>query len=398
MMKNILKVSGNQIIDGKTPVRLKGVNFGGWLMMEGYFLCAPNRPVRLMKQDFARRLGDAALQELEQEFLNRFIRRKDFETAGSMGCNCLRLPFHYGLIETAPYTYDLDGVRRLDQSIRWAGSCGMRVILDLHAALGAQNHDWHSDSLGKAGLWTNRTYQKRTIALWQFLADRYKDDPVVAGYDLLNEAVTGDVTALNAFYARLIKEVRAADPHHILFVEGNAWATDIQCLDRFQDDNWAYSIHFYHPIDFTFQFVPQLRYPLRSGRQVFGKGVLRRMIQQYKTAAGGRPVLVGEFGVNARNGLVGEDDWLRDILECFDEAGFHWTYWTYKALKNHMFPDGIYSYYPNDPWVSRHGPRYGWETWADLWPTMKSKIVRSWETDRFQANTPVLRVLKKYLR
>ena len=33
--------------------------------------------------------------------------------------------------------------------------------------------------------------------------------------------------------------------------------------------------------------------------------------------------------------------------ECFQEAGFHWTYWTYKAVKNHMFPDGIYSYFPN---------------------------------------------------
>jgi len=315
-----------------------------------------------------------------------------------MGCNCLRLPFHHGLIETAPYTYDLDGVRRLDQSIRRARACGMRIILDLHAAPGAQNHDWHSDSPGKAGLWTSRANQKRTIALWQFLADRYKDEPGVAGYDLLNEAVIGDAKVLNAFYARLIKEVREADPHHILFVEGNTWATDIRCLDDFQDDNWVYSIHFYHPIDFTFQFVPQLRYPLRNGVKVFGKGVLRRMVNEYKKVARGRPVLVGEFGVNARGGQAGEDRWLDDVLSCFEDAGFHWTYWTYKAVKNHMFPDGIYSYYPNDPWVSRHGPRCGWETWADLWPTMKSKIVRSWETDRFQANVPVLKVLKKYLR
>ena len=36
------------------------------------------------------------------------------------------------------------------------------------------------------------------------LADRYKDEPAVAGYDLLNEPVTKNVAALNRFGEDLI--------------------------------------------------------------------------------------------------------------------------------------------------------------------------------------------------
>lgn len=393
----MLRIFKNKIIDsnGKSVV-LKGVNLGGWLMMEAYFMYAPSRAVQIMKTDFEKRLGRDALMEFETAFHDNFIREDDIAQIAKMGCNCFRLPFNFRLIETASYDYDLDGVAYLDKAIRWAEKYGLKVILDLHAAPGAQNHDWHSDSLGRADFWISRTNQKRVFALWQFLADRYKGEAAVAGYDLLNESVIADGKKLNRFYAELIREVRKIDRDHILFVEGNNWAMDLDCLDEFDDDNWAYSIHFYHPIEFTFNFIPQLTYPLRSKDGAFDKTVLSKMVGAYKKFAEKRPVFVGEFGINSRQGFYGDEVWLKDLLDCFEDAGFHWTYWTYKAVKHHMFPDGIYSYFPNDPWINRQGPKTGWETWADHWPTMKDKIIRSWRTENFDSNSSVLKVLKKY--
>jgi len=395
-MSNFLKVSKNQILDGARPFRLKGVNLGGWLMMEAYFMYAPSLAVQVFKKDFEKRLGRKALLEFERQFSDNFIRKEDLKNIAGMGCNCFRLPFNFRLIESAPYEYDLNGVGYLDRAIRWAKTCGLKVILDLHAAPGAQNHDWHSDSLGKADLWHSRANQKRVFALWKFLADRYKNETAVAGYDLLNESVIVDAGKLNRFYAELIREIRKVDKNHILFVEGNHWAMDLDCLDDFDDENWAYSIHFYHPIEFVFNFIPQLRYPLRSDQGTFGKAKLRRMVCAYKKFAKHRPVFVGEFGIYSRKGLYGDDLWLVDLLDCFEDAGFHWTYWTYKAVKHHMFPDGMYSYFPNDPWVHRQGPKTGWETYADLWPEKKKKIIRSWRTENFDVNESVLNVLKKY--
>jgi hypothetical protein len=98
--------------------------------------------------------------------------------------------------------------------------------------------------------------------------------------------------------------------------------------------------------------------------------------------------------VNYRQGLYGEDVYLRHVIECFNEFGFHWNYWTYKAVKNSMFPDGVYSYYPNSPWVARQGPKTGWDTYASLWPTRKDEIIKSWHTANFSLNTRVYEVLK----
>ncbi|HRZ39968.1 MAG TPA: glycoside hydrolase family 5 protein [Candidatus Omnitrophota bacterium] len=396
-MSGHLSVVNGVIRNEKGPVRLKGVNLGGWLMMEGYIMGARNIAVRNFKKDFALRLGKKALEDLERSFCQRFIQRSDFERIKALGFNCIRLPFHYGLIEAAPFKMDPDGVAHIDRALRWAKDCGLKVLLDMHAAPGSQNHDWHSDSLGKAGFWNSAQGQKRACAIWGFLADRYKDHVAVAGYDLLNEAVIHDPRMMNSFYKQAIRAIRAAGSRQIVFVEGNRWATDLQSLDDFDDENLVWSIHFYHPIEFVFNSVPELKYPLRSKKGVFDRNTLQRMVGRYARFARKkkRAVYVGEFGVNSRAGLWGEDLWLVDVLDCFAQEGFHWTYWTFKAVKSHMFPDGIYSYMPNDLWVNRPGPKAGWETYADLWRDHRAKIIQSWSTENFRINQGIADILKK---
>ena len=173
--------------------------------------------------------------------------------------------------------------------------------MDLHAAPGAQNHDWHSDSAGRAELWTKKVHCHKTYDLWQRLADRYKNETMIVGYDILNEAVLPDAGLLNEFYRESIKAIRCADQNHILFIEGAHWAQQIDVLDDFKDDNWVYSIHFYEPHEFTFNLAPFIRYPWDGCNM----DVLRRRMEGYFRFAQNkqRPVHVGEFGVNYRQGV-----------------------------------------------------------------------------------------------
>jgi hypothetical protein len=90
--------------------------------------------------------------------------------------------------------------------------------------------------------------------------------------------------------------------------------------------------------------------------------------------------------------------YLKDELRIFNEFGFHWNYWTYKAVKSHMFPDGIFSYYPNAPWVRRQGPQSGWNSWAECWPKHKMEMAASWRTTSFGLNAHVIEALKKALQ
>jgi len=399
--EGMLKVQNKTIVtpQGK-PVRLRGVNLGGWLMMEGYILHAPNRPVKLFKEQFAHQHGIRALRDFEKKFYDHFIQESDFKKIAQLGFNCLRVPFHYALVEQSPYQYSQEGLRYLDRAVAWAEKYKIYVILDLHAACGAQNNDWHSDSAGKAALWLYQSYQQRTYALWEFLAKRYRGKNWVAGYDLLNESVMEDTKLLNKFYRELIRKVRSVDDGHILFVEGNRWAQDLDCLEQLDDDNLVLSIHCYVPLEFTCHFIPHLHYPLESGPQRFGKADLRKLLNHYHKIAQRRkcPVYVGEFGVHYRQGLYGEDQWLRDIVDIFEELGFHWTYWTYKAVKNNIFPDGIYSYMENPPWVNRQGPLHGWEMYTALWPENHRAMIQSWHTENFQENPPIISALKNALK
>ncbi|MBF0619585.1 MAG: glycoside hydrolase family 5 protein [Candidatus Omnitrophica bacterium] len=392
----ILKACGTKIVDGKTPVLLRGVNLGGWLMPEGYIMHAPNRGYRFFRQHFVKTLGEKTCDELESGFRQNFIMERDFERIAALGLNCIRLPFHYALIETRPRVYSEAGAAWIDQAITWAGKYGLRVILDMHAAPGAQNHDWHSDSDGQALFWKNKTFQRRAIALWQFLAKRYRDEPVVAGYDLLNEPILGDSRQLNAYYRDAIKAIRTVDRQHIVFLKGLAWAQDLKCLDQFDDDNYVLSFHAYEPADFTFNLLPGIQYPPSGIGMAKCRAQMQQRIAALKAVADKHrvPVWCGEFGVNARGGACGEDIWLKDILKYFESMNIHWTYWTWKAIKNHMFPDGVYSYVPNDVWVNRAGPLSGWDTWHMYWKSRKKEMMRSWRTEAFTVNAAIVKELK----
>lgn len=396
-MKNFLRTKKTQIVDvhNKT-IRLQGVNFGGWLMMEGYILHSLNRPEQEFKKEFAKSLGEAALRNFEKSFRDAFIQSGDVKEIARCGFNCIRVPFNYRLIEKKPYRYDAEGLAFLDKVVRWARQNHIWIILDLHAAPGAQNCDWHSDSLGRAELWTKKKYQDRTYKLWEFLANRYKDEEAIAGYDLLNEAVVNNTSALNSFYRQLIKRIRKIDKNHILFIEGNNWAMDLNCLEEFDDDNLALSIHTYQPLDFTFNFIQHLSYPLRSKSSKWNKATTKKLMTRYCDIARKRqrPIFVGEFGVNYRQGVYGEDKWLEDTLKCFGEFGFSWTYWTYKAVKNSIFPDGLFSYMGNPAWVNRQGPFMGWAAYSRCWPKKCNSMISSWRTNSFKKNEKVLKVLK----
>ncbi|MFT5169922.1 MAG: endoglucanase, partial [Candidatus Omnitrophota bacterium] len=350
--------------------------------------------------NFKKKLSENALCEFEDKFRDNFIKEKDLKNIKAQGFNVIRVPFNYRLIETAPYKYIKKGLGYLDRVIAWAKKYKIWVILDLHATPGAQNNDWHGDSLGKAELWTKPTNQKRTLAIWKLVSDRYKDEPWVAGYDLINESVLNNSKLLNVFYKEIIKTIRSVDTNHILFIEGNTWATDIKCLEEFNDDNYVLSIHNYEPLDLTFNFVPHVKYPCKTKKRIWNKTQLKKHLKQYGDISKARnvPIFVGEFGVHYREDLYGEVKWLDDILTLFNEYDFHWTYWTYKAIKHYMFPDGIYSYYENPPWVNRSGPVTGWNTYHLHWKKCKGDMVKSWDTKEFEVNTKVLTTLKKALK
>jgi hypothetical protein len=83
--------------------------------------------------------------------------------------------------------------------------------------------------------------------LWEALAQHYKDNKWIAGYNPLNEPTDARHMRVVAFYDRVYKAIRAIDPDHIILFDGNTFASDFSHFgDAHQNwDNTAYSLHDY---------------------------------------------------------------------------------------------------------------------------------------------------------
>ena len=392
---DFLSIKNGKIVDQKNqPVNLRGVNLGGWLMMEGYILGGRNIAENQFKREIAGNSGHKSLLRFEETYRRNFIAAGDFVNIKNLRANVVRLPFHYHIVTTGKWSF-------LDEAIVWAKKNGIYVILDLHAAPGAQNGDWHSDSPGEAKLWQEKKYREELYDIWRRLAERYKNETVIAGYDVLNEAVGKNTRIIKEVYARITKAIRATGDRHIIFIEGNNWAQEFDFLGKPWDDNLAFSFHYYLPGDFTFNCVRNLRYPGKINGELWNRNkmenILRRYVklqQKYRI-----PIYCGEFGVNLRCPDCGTElAWVRDVLAIFNQYGIHYTYWTYKAVAGGLFPDGLYQYLDNPPWINRWSQTTGVETYGRLWHKNTKAMGESWQTKNFVKSAALSRVLSAYFR
>jgi len=378
-------------------MKLKGINLGSWLLMEGYILGGRNIPESVFRQNFEKINGSRELSEFTQLFRENFINEDDFKNISQTGANCIRLPFNYRILTKE---YPPDGIKYLKNAFVMAHKYNLGVILDLHAAPGAQNCDWHSDSTGKAMFWEKEKFRKETLNIWEDLVSEFKDEPALIGFDIINEPVLEDkpVSILAQFYKEAVKRIKKSGSKHAIFLEGSLWAQRIDFLKDLLDDNVSVSIHTYQPLEFTFNFSPFHRFPGKINKEYWDKDTLRRYLEPYFVFSKENKVkiFVGEFGINWRGGFWGELSWLENILEIFEEFGFDYTYWTYKAVASEAFPDGLYQYLPNNKYIMREGPVYGWENYIPHWKTEKDNIVDSWRTKNFTANQPIISKLKEF--
>ncbi|MCX5750433.1 MAG: glycoside hydrolase family 5 protein [Candidatus Saganbacteria bacterium] len=382
----MLSVRGSKIVSEGKPIYLKGVALGGWLMMEGYMLGGENIPETIFKQ----KLFESVDKELAQEFVDRFrssfITQEDAKKIKALGFNCVRIPFNYRLIEATPFKIDHNGMELLKNAVKMFGDLGIYVILDMHAVPGYQNPDWHSDSNGEVLFWDDRNCQERYLFLWEELSNAFKNEEMVAAYDIMNEPVVNDGNLVKKVFEEAIKTVRGNGDKHIIFLEGNHYAREFEKLIPLLGDNIAFSPHFYEPVQFVFNWDPSYVYPGLIEGENWDRDLIYKKIKHYTDFS--VPIYIGEFGIasvtEAKGGLV----WLKDFLGVIDELGCHFTYWTYKSVAPMNFPDGIFQ-------LCSHA--FGMEKVAAWLMKDKKKFYAAMDTSGFVLNEAVMNLLKPAL-
>ena len=174
---------------------------------------------RCLREAIRGELGEERYQAFFGSLLDAFVTEGDFQFLKEIGATCVRIPFSYRHFESdmTPGVYDDKGFYHLDRAIELGRKYGIYVILDLHAAAGWQSPGWHCDNpYGISLLWEERHYQERVRDLWVHIARRYRNEPWVAGYNLLNEPVAPNMAILNRCYREWIEAVRRVDDRHII--------------------------------------------------------------------------------------------------------------------------------------------------------------------------------------
>lgn len=338
----VLQARGLEIVEGDKPVRLRGVNLGGWMLIEDYMIGLPWTEWKIREQ-FRRVLGDEAYSAFFNAYMDSYIAEADLAFLEKCGFNFVRLPFNYRHFESdlAPGQWLEDGFRRLEQTVNLCRKHNLWVLLDLHAAPGAQARDQNAGSAyGEVYFWNYKNFMDRATALWRELARRYRGDATVAGYNLLCEPVTSDVPRLNAFYLQTIHAIREVDGDHLIVLDGDYWARDVACLeDRlFEDPQVITALHHYY--DQTPAFAHLTRYPGTADGKVCDRAALAATLTgEYDQERIPRPVIAAEFGVVRTNPqpFPVQLAITRDLISIFEEKGWGWAMWCYKDLRSMGF-------------------------------------------------------------
>jgi len=318
LSQGFLGVKGKQIVNEKGEnVLLRGIGLGGWMLQEPYMLklSKVTGTQTEIKSRISELIGEKNCEEFYKRYLNNMITEKDIDSLKKWGFNSVRLPMHYNLF-TLPVdkesvagqnTWKETGFKLTDNLLSWCKKNKIYLILDLHAAPGGQGNDRpiaDVDTL-KPNLWNSEENQKKTIALWKKLAERYKNEEWIGGYDLINETnykLEGNESLKKLFLA-ITQKIREVDNKHIIFIEGNQFANDYTGLTPPWDNNMVYSFHKYW--NATTVETIQKYLDIREKFNV--------------------PFWMGESGENT-------NEWFRAVINLLETNNLGWSWWTIKKI------------------------------------------------------------------
>lgn len=180
----------------------------------------------------------------------------DFQRVADLGGNVVRLNLWWKLFEngSAPYTYKPEGWAWLERILVAARAAGVRLILDMHAPQGG-----FQGPTSTSAYWSSPSLQARHEALLVALASRYKDEPYIAAYDILNEPLPPTDAVWQVRAAALVSAIRAVDQNHLIIVE-QSFADDYAPF-VLADPNLLYEFHWYE----RWRYTSQLSYPNGAG-------------------------------------------------------------------------------------------------------------------------------------
>ena len=315
---NFVTIKGENLMDANgKKLYIVGTNLGNWLNPEGYMFDFRKTNCEWMINDMVCELaGSDFAREFWQAFKDNYITEADIAYIKQTGANTIRLPFNYKLFTREDYmgkNDETEGFKQMDKVIDWCRKYDLHLILDMHDCPGGQTGDNIDNGHGYPWLFESEASQQLFCQIWQKIASSYKDEPVILGYELMNEPIATMFSdslraALNAklepLYKRATKAIREIDQNHIILLGGAQWNGNFEPFSDWKFDNKImYTCHRYggEPTKAAIQSIIDFRDKTKL------------------------PMYMGEIGHNT-------DQWQADFCATMKKANIGYTFWPYKKI------------------------------------------------------------------
>ncbi|MBN1465721.1 glycoside hydrolase family 5 protein [candidate division KSB1 bacterium] len=316
-----LRVDGQKIVDSAgNEIRLRTVGLGNWLLPEGYmwkFGRDGDRP-RKIERLIAEMIGDDKAAVFWQQFRQYYITESDIARIKELGFNAVRPAMNWCLfMDEESGAIKKHGFVLIDNLVEWCKMHQVYIILDMHAAPGGQTGANIDDSANDfPELFAEKENQDRFIRLWVEMARRYRNEPIIIAYGLMNEPLPKEFAqfneALEPLYQRTTAAIREVDPYHMISLEGAHWSTDFTVFGPPFDDNTFYQFHKYWSVADTKSIQPYLDF--REQHNV--------------------PIYLGESGENNLS-------WYWLAYQLYEDHNIGWLFWPWKKMATRNTPYSI---------------------------------------------------------
>ncbi|CAF1531799.1 unnamed protein product [Adineta ricciae] len=235
------------------------------------------------------------------------------------------------------YEECLEGLlKHLDSMLPVCRELGIYILIDLHTSPGGRNTD------NEWNLFKEKRFQNTFISLWRKIAQRYRNESIVWGYDLVNEPVEGivpeDLMDWRELAIATIQRIRTIDTEHAIIIEGEPWggANALIDLEPVPFDKIIYSFHMYEPYTFTHQNIYNNISPITYPDMVDGKiwNINQIRLSMKRVLDWQRDynvhIYVGEF--SAIRWAPGNSTYayMRDVIDVFEENDWDWAYHAFR--------------------------------------------------------------------
>lgn len=299
---------GSDLVDSHGKVlMLRGTNLGNWFEPEGYMFHLDGGPQspREIEALTTELIGPEKSAAFWKAWRESYVSQGDVDRLKAMGFNSVRVPIHWKFFNSDT----AEGFRLMDRLVEWARKDGVYIVIDLHCAPGGQTGTNIDDSDGYPWLYSDAEAQRQTIAAWRRIAKHYANEPIVLGYDLLNEPIPHFPqlqrynSDLEPLYRRIVTAVREVDRNHVVILGGAQWDSNFGVFGPPFDKNAMYTFHKYWTAPDV--SVIQDYVDFRDKYHV--------------------PIWLGESGEN-------KDEWIAAFTKTLEDNHVGWCFWPYKKM------------------------------------------------------------------